>query len=572
MIASIGDAETCVFNPPPAELPLEFALDFHFKENPNHPALIYPTKWETRLRTYTYQELVPAVHRAGQWISKAIKFQHSASSCPAPVVMILLKTDTMTYLTVIAGLMRAGITAFPVSPRFSPIVVAHLLRTCQPKAVIFNNGSKPLLTQALEECVEGRAGSPLLCELPTFSTFYPGHNMYTPLPAHERGPGDISIITHSSSSSSLFPKVIAWSSGVILHHGATEEFPVHQYAGRILGAFGLELFHGLGMCMFFKMVQKGLVLGIMDPTEQTSILPVDPNDMFRCFELTQPDFLITNPRVIELWAKDPQKVAALADSSANIVYGGRFLSKSVGDMLVKSGVRLCSSYGATEIGPISLLPHFQDDDWEYWTINPRPDVHFIPRDDGLVELVMAPTAVLNYKSISNAVWDGKLAYNPGDLLIAHPTKENTYRMFGRSSDQIMLATGEMINPIELECELSKHALVSSAVMFGHSRFTVGIVIDRVHGCYLHDEAFIEEICRRVQLQVSIVLVHITKGWNNNTSGLKSFQFTNFQMVIVANAKKPIQISPKGLPRRPTVWLEYQDEMDTLYRKDLGVRR
>lgn len=49
-----------------------------------------------------------------------------------------------------------------------------------------------------------------------------------------------------------------------------------------------------------------------------------------------------------------------------------------------------------------------------------------------------------FLGIINTTWKGNQAYNPGDLFLAHPTKEYTYKMFGRSSDQILLATGETV--------------------------------------------------------------------------------------------------------------------------------
>ncbi|KDR72501.1 hypothetical protein GALMADRAFT_142823 [Galerina marginata CBS 339.88] len=563
------------FIPPPFDLPLEFAFDFHFKENQNQPALIYPTDDGRCFRSYNYKEIVPAVHRTGQWISSAINFQGWAGSSP-PVVVIFLKTDTMTYLTAIAGLMRAGVTAFPISPRFSSTVNANLFKESQPAAVIINSATETLAKQALEEYAKGCEEPPLLCEFPSFSSLYPGHDMYDPLPRHVRKMEDISIITHSSSSSSLFPKVIFWSSRAILHHGEIKgilvlqyldqtglntipDFPVHQFAGQVLGSFGLELFHSLGMCIFFTMVRRGLVLGVMDPAEQTSILPADMNDIFRCFKLSQPDFLLTNPRAIELWAEDPKKMAVLRDSSANIVYGGRFLSKSVGDRLVRSGVKICTTYGSTESGPITLLPHFQGEDWEYWTVYPRPDISFIPREDGLFELVVAPTDELNYLAISNTTWKGKPAYNPGDLFVSHPIKKYTYKIFGRSSDQIMLATGETINPIEIESELSNHPLVSSVIMFGHSRFTIGIVIEQVSNLQNGQENNPSEKIFLDKIWPAIVEIN---------SKSPSYSNISRQMIIVAHSKKPISISPKGLPRRPIVWLQYQDEMDALYAMEL----
>lgn len=41
-------------------------------------------------------------------------------------------------------------------------------------------------------------------------------------------------------------------------------------------------------------------MGVMDPAEPTSILPADMNDVFQCFERTQPDFLMSNARAVEV--------------------------------------------------------------------------------------------------------------------------------------------------------------------------------------------------------------------------------------------------------------------------------
>ncbi|PPQ84428.1 hypothetical protein CVT25_011255 [Psilocybe cyanescens] len=567
------------FISPPIDLPLEFVFDFHYKENPNHSAFTYPTKDDKRLRTCTYKEFIPAVHRAGQAISNSIGLQRSKSTAVFPVVVVILKTDTVTYMTVLAGLLRAGYTAFPISPRFSPIVVAHLLKESRPVAIVVDTTTKDLANQALTGSTDGY--KPLLCELPPFSVLYSKDDTYISLPRHDRKPEDISIITHSSSSSAIFPKVISWSSSAVTHHGeikgmvalqhavsgANEEpdMPVHQLAGQILGCFALELFHSFGMAMFFMTIRRGCVMGVMDPAEPTSILPADMNDVFQCFERTQPDFLMSNARAVELWAEDPKKVLALSNSPTKIFYGGRFLNKGVGNSLVRYGVKLCSSYGGTECGPITILPHFQGEDWEYWTVYPRPDINFISRGDGLAELIVVPTDEPNYLGATNTTWKGKPAYNPGDLFFPHPTKPHTYKMFGRSADQILLATGESINPVEIavESELIRHSLISNAIMFGHSRFKVGVVIEpvwmqgSVQANNMSEKIFIDEIWPAIQE------INLTSPSYANISR---------NMIIVADSKKPISISAKGLPRRPVVWLHYQDEIDALYVADLRVPR
>lgn len=57
---------------------------------------------------------------------------------------------------------------------------------------------------------------------------------------------------------------------------------------------------------------------------------------------------------------------------------------------------------------------------------------------------MQPTDEPNFLGTTNTTWEGKAAYNPRDLFIAYPTKPHTYKMFGRLSDRILLATGEAV--------------------------------------------------------------------------------------------------------------------------------
>lgn len=46
--------------------------------------------------------------------------------------------------------------------------------------------------------------------------------------------------------------------------------------------------------------------------------------------------------------------------------------------------------------------------------------------------------------IFNTTYDGIPAYDPGDLFVAHKSKKNHFAVFGRSNDQIMLGTGEIV--------------------------------------------------------------------------------------------------------------------------------
>jgi acyl-CoA synthetase (AMP-forming)/AMP-acid ligase II len=113
------------------------------------------------------------------------------------------------------GLLRAGLIPFAISPRFSASVIAHLVKESHPGAILVDESTRDLVTQALSEY----KSQPSLCTLPSFLSLFPGHNEYIPLPKHDRRPGDISALLHSSSSIANFPKLVPYSSIAVTHHG-----------------------------------------------------------------------------------------------------------------------------------------------------------------------------------------------------------------------------------------------------------------------------------------------------------------------------------------------------------------
>jgi acyl-coenzyme A synthetase/AMP-(fatty) acid ligase len=79
------------FNLPPLNLPLEYALDFHLEKNPDHVAITYSSGATKDHKSYTYKELVPAIHRAGQAILADTRSRENFLPT-SPVVVILIKT------------------------------------------------------------------------------------------------------------------------------------------------------------------------------------------------------------------------------------------------------------------------------------------------------------------------------------------------------------------------------------------------------------------------------------------------------------------------------------------------
>lgn len=110
--------------------------------------------------------------------------------------------DTITFFTVIAGIIRAGYTAFPISTRNSPAAVAHLLQKVNVAHVLVGAESalQALIAESLT-LVKDQAQPPTSPML-SFSDIYPAedHELFVPLPPVKHGADDASYILHSSGS------------------------------------------------------------------------------------------------------------------------------------------------------------------------------------------------------------------------------------------------------------------------------------------------------------------------------------------------------------------------------------
>lgn len=77
------------FKSPPIELPFEHVFDFHAIENPDHIAITHPCIGGQGFTAYTYSELVPGIHRAGESLISNLNLVRSASPSLRVVAIIL---------------------------------------------------------------------------------------------------------------------------------------------------------------------------------------------------------------------------------------------------------------------------------------------------------------------------------------------------------------------------------------------------------------------------------------------------------------------------------------------------
>lgn len=178
------------FHPPPLDgtLAIPELWDWHYEHSPQHPLFIYSDD-EGTSTTITWREACRAIHQAGHI---AQRLARQDPSCDRPVFAILagngtsigprhqcilnpdLLPDAITYFTLMAGIMRAGYRAFPVSPRNSPAAVAHLLNKTEVAHIFV--GPEPALqtlaSSAFKLIDEAGTRPPTLSQVPSFDELY----------------------------------------------------------------------------------------------------------------------------------------------------------------------------------------------------------------------------------------------------------------------------------------------------------------------------------------------------------------------------------------------------------------
>ncbi|KNZ76905.1 hypothetical protein J132_06813 [Termitomyces sp. J132] len=278
--------------------------DWQYHHNPTQTAFLYSVG-ESGLQAITYKEFVPAIHRAARLVAGMIGIDISGEKAHYPAVVILSAADTISVFTTLIGMLRLGVVCFPISPRFSDSVVAHLSQKAGATHILVD-GHNPRLFQvarnALVELNEQRGVGtqtplPNLHALPIFDEIYGDYGHFDPLPETSYPLSSHAMLVHSSNSTSDYPKVIPWTVQLIL---ATTTIPAnssHDLSGAVFSCHGIELFHPIGLHFLFWLPAYGLKLAVFKP----SVPAVSPTSelTFQGMQETRAHYIVTHTRFLE---------------------------------------------------------------------------------------------------------------------------------------------------------------------------------------------------------------------------------------------------------------------------------
>ncbi|KZP17631.1 putative aminoadipate reductase [Athelia psychrophila] len=436
-------------------------IDFHLEYNSTHTMYVY-SEGPGSLVEISFLEFGRAAHRAGHLLRPA------QSGPENEVVALIANIDVLLYHALVAGMLRAGLVPFPISPRNSTEAVVSMLEKSACKRILTTSASLgPLIAQI-------KALTPVdslrFDDAPTVLQCYPylGHEThshpFTPYPAPQtpHDPDQLLFYMHSSGSTGL-PKPVPQTSRTLLGWCSLAYIVDLRHIYR-LGVMHLPPFHTLSIEMQLCVPLSGVsTVALYPPTSLTDHThpPAAPttDTIMEHSKRTGVTAVMAVPSFLETWSLEREGVEWMK-SLDFVGFGGGPLARKVGDALSADGVNLSCLYGATEVGiPSTLFGGAEQrgaEDWSYVRFDEKAHVRWVRQAGGTFKSQFLDTevhkvSVLNLPDVrgyaSNDVWE------------PHPTKAGFWRIVGRLDDVIILASGLNVVPGPLEAVIIVGVLI-----------------------------------------------------------------------------------------------------------------
>ncbi|KAJ7490927.1 hypothetical protein FB451DRAFT_1221453 [Mycena latifolia] len=536
-------ANSPTFCPPPLDGSLTFPqiLEHQLAHSPNHVAYIYDDP-AGNIVSVSVAQYITTVHAGCRRVLRDMGPSRDSDNGKGIVVGIFAAMDTISYCSLVAAIIRAGMIPFCISPYSAAAeAVANMLLETDTAAVYVSpdHRAQTVLTKALALC-----GKQLpKFEAPTFEALQ-GEVDCEASVLHPIQPASLdstALLLHTSGSTSIYSKPIYIPHKSFLKTALIPWSSLEDHCGQILSAHNLPNYHALGMLIGTWPFSGGLTIAVSRPTTPP-MLPT-PENALKGIRATKPDLVMSTPSAIEIWSEDPAGLEAM-QSLKGLTYVGAPLNKRVGDALVSKGVVLCSSYGAMEMGIITPFFRNHGKDWDYFSVRESYSAVRVPEEDG--------SGLYTHTYLYHA---GGQPHPVSDLLEQHPENPELHRVVGRKDDVIAFSSTFKMDPGSVESHVNQNRLVDAALVFGHGRTHPGILIQLKPE--FHDDLLDTEKRGKVldALWTSVDEV-------NSTS--HAYRQITRAMIVLADPRKPFALTSKLQPRRHAVFEQYREEIAATY--------
>ncbi|KZT70541.1 acetyl-CoA synthetase-like protein [Daedalea quercina L-15889] len=414
-------------------------VDYHAKHGPDRALYVfpYPDLSSNELRTISYLDFAQATHRIAHALRPKREGQEGA------VVAMIMNVDTALYHAILVGLIRAGCVPFPMSPRNSAPAIASMLERIQCHRIVSQPAFDGLIASTRAALPSDYAIQ--IDEAPTLLSVFPSlalHPQDVPEPAPYPSPPEepsltsVAFYLHSSGSTG-HPKPVPQTHEFVRNWVGFPAVTCARVHGLSWGTHALPPFHMIALTtQLFAPLLSGRPTSLFPPRGMHDNPPVvpTPQNTIANARKTGCHVMMAVPSFLEAWANNDDDIEYLA-SLKLLTFGGGPLSKVNGDKLVARGVRVCTSYGATEIGSMAHFPlddagvrNRSPEDWQWARIADTSKPRWVDQGDGTFELQFL-TCPTHRPAIENLILpSGERGYSTSDLWVPHPTKPGLWRM------------------------------------------------------------------------------------------------------------------------------------------------
>ncbi|KAH9475908.1 putative NRPS-like protein biosynthetic cluster [Psilocybe cubensis] len=531
-------------------------LDFHVKHNTYRPAYTFSEDGKSEVTNISYLEFGRAVDRAAH---------HIRSGRRGPdrqVVAFVALSDSLLYLAILMGILRAGMVPYPMSPRNTAAAIVKLLKESSCHRLIATQETlRPLLNEIKAELKSGENAYYLeINEVPPLFDIFPKlgyetlEDPFVPYPKVPRPPMDeVSMYMHSSGSTGM-PKTIIQTTRILIEWS---KLPYITDCKSKVAAMALPSFHGMGfmvqLMIGYYSVQPICLYPpvVTTPTDQP-ITP-SPDNIIDHIKRTEAKALVIVPALLQIWANDKEAVRVLSSLDI-IIYAGGGIPSKLGNYLTESGVHLCCVYGATEIGAPTYFGRRKEDvkEWDYLEFAESVKVRWEPQGDGTYDLQFldCDTHHVAVKNLPDAS-----GYATSDLWVPHPTKFHLWKIVGRKDDVIVHTSGEKTVPAPMENILMSSPYIMGTVMFGRDREQAGVLVE------LKPAFAIDPSNEKELIKMRNTLWPIVEEANKIAP---AFSRIFKEMILIASPQKPLPRAGKGTVMRKAAINAYASEIDAIY--------
>ncbi|KAL9051483.1 MAG: hypothetical protein Q9162_005985 [Coniocarpon cinnabarinum] len=253
------------------------------------------------------------------------------------------------------------------------------------------------------------------------------------------------------------------------------------------------------------------------------------------------------PSIIEQWFTE-QRSSEKARMLDFVIFGGGPLASRVGQELEKV-TQVCQTYGSIEIGGVQLLVP-NPGEWSYLEFNPFEECDMQDNGDGTYELVLHQTPELAWRRTLAHNLPSLATWRTGDLFVRHATNPNLWQFASRIDDELVMASGFKLKPVQMETLVQGSPLVSGALVVGQGKSQPALLVEpSVQARELMNEEIKDGIWKFVE------------SANENVAAPGKVMRSK---IIVAQPRKPFHRAPKGTIIRKLTTQAYAHEIDEVF--------